>query len=160
MSYYSTTRIMTKKTTILAVGIIALVIVALLLSGVFRQHPDEKEEMPIEVNRVGRVFIKDFYTLEGSINEGLQRRIENTLYSHISYDAPDLYTGTIRKDSYSSTSAGRVTIKKIMFDVYPTKVTYLVTVTLLNGNTSVIVSCAPREQQMNKTATCKDPEYI
>ncbi len=108
-----------------------------------------------------RVFIKDFNQLQNHITPDSQKHIESRLYDQVSDGGrkPDLYTGTIREKSYSKESTGSVTITSFFVDIRPIKVTYRVTITTLQENSSVVVSCAPPEQQIDQSAMCEDPEY-
>ncbi len=155
-----------RRTLFVGAGCILLVIGLLVVTSLFRPKKEEgtKETRNIAeqstANRQAfRVFIKDFYTYQNSIDPQTQRWIEHLIYTYPSQSQPDIYTGVIRPGSYSdsATSDGLSKIE-LLVDTEPSNVTYKVTV-IAKRNTdfqTVDVSCAQKEQQMNQTTTCRD----
>ena len=145
-----------------------LLIVALLAMVVFfvasnKDSSIEEKEVSIfsaEGREVKRVFIKDYGEAEDAIDLASKKLIESKLYTYASKAKPDLYTGVIREKSYTTTQSNKVTILEFLVDVKPIDLTYKATVTLLGGNISISVACAPQSQQLSTAATCEDPEYI
>lgn len=111
-----------------------------------------------------RVFIKDFHTYEDKISSQIQDQIEVTLYGHAAQEAPDLYTGVIREGSFKESLAyspsGNTFIKKMLIDVEPIKMTYTIEVRQQGTHTYVNILCAPKAEQLNPSAQCKNLELL
>lgn len=105
-----------------------------------------------------RVFVKDFYQLEDSIDSETQYSIERTLYLDTviaSNNSPDLYTGTIRTNSFSDTMSNGKRLTKLLIDIEPAKLTYLITVNKPNSSRPFIkITCASKEQQLYPGTSC------
>src|SRR5690606_2938351 len=124
-------RLMSPKRLIsIATGLLVVIIVGSLL--IFGQGSEEttirKPISQIPNDGTRRVFIKDFHTYEDKINLNLQDQIETTLYGHVAQEAPDLYTATIRNESFKESleysPKGNTFVKKMLVDVEPVKITY------------------------------------
>lgn len=109
-----------------------------------------------------RVFIKDFHTYGNYFTPEKQQAIERTLYSYVSQreTVPDLYTGIIRQDSPEKVRnpSGRL-VSRFILDISPVNVTYFLEISDVgNSNTieSIVLRCAPEDQQSNKSFTCLD----
>lgn len=155
--------IFSKKVVVIIGVVIAIISVVAVIYILFKDSPEEEivttTDAPMRVDEVGRVFIKDFNELKGSIDQDTHRQVERRLYGRASNQAPDLYTGIIRQNSYSATAANKVNTVKFLVDVSPIKTTYQVTVVTLDGDSSVTVACASEQEQLDKSITCEDPEY-
>lgn len=102
-----------------------------------------------------RVFIKDLHIY---VDPTTQKSVERTLYLHIEKEAPELYTGTLRKESYhkSTSSANNQTTIDLVVDVEPVQLTYDITLVGYQGTYSVNIRCAPQEQQMVPSNICRN----
>lgn len=151
----------------LIIGAVSLIIIVVGTLLVFNQENKDSVDIPIsqtpnDGNR--RVFIKDFHTYEDRINHTIQDQIETTLYGHAAQEAPDLYTGVIREDSFKESLAyspsGNTFIKKMLVDVEPVKMTYAIEVRQQGTHTYVNILCAPKAEQLNPSAQCKNLELL
>jgi hypothetical protein len=155
-----------KRLISIAIGLLVVIIVGSLL--IFGQGSKEttirKPISQIPNDGTRRVFIKDFHTYEDKINLKLQDQIETTLYGHAAQEAPDLYTGVIRegslKESLAYSPAGNTFVKKILVDVEPIKMTYVVEVRQQGSYNYVNISCAPPSEQLIASSQCKNLELL
>ena len=109
-----------------------------------------------------RVFVKDFYKLDDFIDSETRYSIERRLYANtvmLSQFDLGLYTGTVRRDSLSDTSSGNKRTTQLTVDVEPANLTYQVLIlkektSTHHTSTSVYITCAPEELQIDKSAKC------
>jgi len=149
------------KIVITTIGLFVVVILAVsfyLVNSPSEETSHETITLSEDVD-IKKVFIKDFDTLKGSIDTETEEYIQRKIYYLADNSGPDLFTGVIRQDSYSKTLANKVTTIRFLVDVMPINITYLVTVVTLDGNASITVGCAPKEQQLNQSAICENSEY-
>ncbi len=133
-----------------------------------------------------RVFIKDFHTFDNSIHSEARFNIERRLYMNTvmndqlehGFDdhghgpahggdstapstahPPDLYTGTIRADSFSDTSSGNNRTIAFLVDIEPVNLTYQVRIFIQKNNNhetrNTIITCAPDELSIDASVVCK-----
>ena len=143
---------------IVSIVLVAMIIVA---SGTiyFVSHKEPTDETASQTSSYTgreRVFVADLYEY---VDTETKKSIERALFENIDKDQPDLYTGTIRKDSVSKTilSSGQ-TESTLLIDTIPTEVAYRVTLFSdpRGGRPSVNIECAPKGQQLNPSIICKD----
>lgn len=129
-----------------------------------------------------RVFIKDFYSYNDTIDSETRRIIERRLYTNIvgdtslghSHEAEqdgdslnissnegmhNLYTGVVRKNSLSKSSIKNTHTTKLLIDVEPINMTYEIKVIKqdIDGHESrsLYISCAPKSLAMDSSIQCK-----
>lgn len=106
-----------------------------------------------------RVFVADLHKY---VDMETKKSTERSLYENIDKDQPDLYTGTIREDSLSEKSlSSNQTIKTLIVDIKPSEVAYKITYISdpRGGRSSINIECAPKEEQLNSSAECKDVHH-
>jgi len=109
------------------------------------------------------VFIKYFYTYGDYFTPQKQQAVETALYTYARAsqkdNAPDLYTGVVRKNSFLQTkNPDNSTTTSFLVDVLPIGVTYVLKVngTVHDGPQPVLIQCAPNDQQRATKLECAD----
>lgn len=151
---------------LLGIGMILIIIMLLAIPLYNHLAKDNKEETlratPTTASTIAntrRVFIKDFSFVDPEI----AKRTENALYGYTlksNGNIPDLFTGVIRSESYSSSKINDINSMTFLVDVDPVAVTYSVTINKMSNDFSVAIHCAPKEKQMRKDAFCKNLDGI
>jgi len=151
-------------------AIVVLVVISLTIITLLQKIPPKTNPPTTQSSKkivdtdVQRVFVKDLYKLEDVVNTNTQETIERSLYLNVmatKENQPDLYTGTIRENSYSSIVSGSYRTTKMLVDIKLANITYGVTVTSRVDNPSNVtayISCAAKSQQISSTAVCTMPE--
>lgn len=140
-------------------GVILLICV-LLYYFLSQKIPDRGKTSTIIPNtsEQQRVFVKD---LHKRIDPKTQRALERTLYSFMNNDTPDLYTGTIRPESYSQNIlASNQTAISLLVDVGPVNLTYKVSLIGQRESYSINIECAPQEQQTDSSSKCENNLFL
>lgn len=139
------------------VALLILVCISLLLYFfIFKKDSDSQpKQTAVAVTGQERVFVTGF---DKSIDSETKKSIERFLYSSIDKDQPDLYTGTVRAESYSATTMPNKQVMTVfLIDVNPMKITYKVT---LFGNgqgrPSMNIDCASQSEQIISSTVCRD----
>ena len=143
---------------------IGIIIVCVTVVGIYFLYPKTSpSEMTVTLpakEKIGRrVFIKDFYKYSDDFDTKTQPLVEEVLYVYASNHntAPDLYTATIREGSLSrSKTIDGSLYTKILIDIHPTNITYILKAKQTPGSTNkpVSVECAPKEQRKDPSVRC------
>lgn len=152
---------LTRRTLIISLGILlSILFLFIMIASFFPKEKPVIDDIKVTVDQaVNRVFIKDFYTYNNYLTPDRQRVVENVLYAYVSKNIPDLYTGTIRQNSFLQTKdTDGVLQTKLLIDISPANTTYILTITGTSKDDPkpIDIQCAPENQQKDPSVPCID----
>lgn len=155
-----------KGITILLSALFAMTLLGIILVKLFSPPSTGTQQSTLtsgmSSTKKARAFIKDFNQFDKYISRQKRLAVENALYHYVYYGKPDLYTGTIRKDSIAYSKKDDAASVEFLVDIDPYTVTYRIisTKSAANGVETIEIYCAPPEQQKDSSIPCRDSRYI